>query len=150
MPWESVSDFGIKLVGELRATLTAAIASGKLKHKFYRIDHGKSPYETTIPGSMNHSEGATVAKKKKQVKADKSIVDAIKDAKEIKKDLAAGKTEKKVKQVHEPKNKDKDGIGVVAAIREEIGEGERRSGIDRPAGNTKLDRPFPGLKKSRG
>jgi hypothetical protein len=40
-PWRSVTSFALKSAGELRRVIAEAIASGRTKHQFYKLDHGK-------------------------------------------------------------------------------------------------------------
>lgn len=62
-PWHSVTDFALKPAGEIRSVIAHGLATGILKHKFYRLDHGKPlPKAEAIPGQDNDGEDTTMGK----------------------------------------------------------------------------------------
>ena len=56
--WHYTSEYALSTAGALRSVLSNAASTGKLKHKFYRLDSGKPLHQEAIPGRANREDTA--------------------------------------------------------------------------------------------
>lgn len=157
-PWRSVTEYALKPLGELRTNLTAAIAAGRVKHKFYKLDHGKLSECPAIPRDQikQVSEGNTMSKTAQAVSEGVAKLSKEEKAKmraTVKADKAKAKADKKAqakeaKKAKKAAAKEQKGPGVIAAIREELAKANGH-GINRKDLIAALDKRFPGRPHSR-